>query len=69
MSILEKLRRFAFRPFDRGDYSADGERRVENTDALAAAAGGPGRGDPSSPSGHAGYPPGYVKTDDGRPRH
>jgi hypothetical protein len=66
MNILEKMRRIAFRPFDR---STDGEQRVENTDAMAAAAGGAGRLDPSSGTGHAGAPPNYVKTDDGRPRH
>jgi hypothetical protein len=69
MRILEKMRRIAFRPFDRGDHSVDGQRRVENTDALAAAAGGAGKVDPQSGLGHAGAPPGYVKTDDGRPRH
>jgi hypothetical protein len=69
MSILERLRRIAFRPFDRGDQSVDSARRVENTDALAAGAGGPGRLDPQGGPGHAGAPPGYVKPDDGRPRH
>ena len=69
MSILEKLRRVVLRPFDRGDHSANGERRVENTDALSAAAGGAGKADPQSGLGHAGAPPGYVKTDDGRRRH
>jgi hypothetical protein len=69
MSIIEKLKRVALRPFERGDHSADGERRVENTDAMAAAAGGAGKVDPNSGMGHAGAPPGYVKTDDGRPRH
>jgi hypothetical protein len=61
--LLAKLRRVALRPFDRG-----GER-VENADAMAAAAGGAGHTDPQSGSGHAGAPPNYVKTDDGRPRH
>ena len=36
MGILEKLKRIAFRPFDRGDLSSDGERRVENADAGAS---------------------------------
>ena len=63
MRLLERLKRVALRPFDRG-----GER-VENPDALAAAAGGAGHTDPSSGTGHAGAPPNYVKTDDGRPRH
>ena len=63
MRLLETLRRIALRPFDRG-----GER-VENPDALAAAAGGAGHTDPYSGIGHAGAPPNYIKTDDGRPRH
>jgi hypothetical protein len=63
MALLKKLRRVALRPFDRG-----GER-VENPDALAAGAAGAGKVDPSSGMGHAGAPPGYIKTDDGRPRH
>jgi hypothetical protein len=63
MRLLERLRRIALRPFDRG-----GER-VENPDAMAAAAAGAGRTDPPSGMGHAGAPPNYVKTDDGRPRH
>lgn len=64
MRILEKLKLIAFRPFDRGDRSADGARRVENTDAGAHTinpnpmAGGPAQ-----------FPPDYVKPDDGRPRH
>ena len=63
MALLKKLRRIALRPFDRG-----GER-VVNPDAMTAAAGGAGHTDPHSGSGHAGAPPNYVKTDDGRPRH
>ena len=63
MALLKKLSRIPLRPFDRG-----GER-VENPDAMAAAAGGAGHTDPHSGSGHAGAPPNYVKTDDGRPRH
>jgi len=63
MRLLKRLKRVALRPFDRG-----GER-VENPDALAAGAGGAGRTDPSSGMGHAGAPPGYIKTDDGRSRH
>jgi hypothetical protein len=67
MSILEKLKRFRLRAFDR---SADGEQRVENADAVAAAAGGAGRLDPDSGTGHAGAPPNYVPpADEGRPRH
>ena len=67
MALLEKLKRIAFRPFDRGDLSTDGERRVENDDALAATGG---RGmDPLGGPGHASFPPDYVKQDDGRPLH
>jgi len=68
--ILRRLRRLSLRSLNRSDYSVDSGQRVENTDALAAAHGvqgidplGGGRGVPS------GYPPGYVKEDDGRPRH
>jgi hypothetical protein len=69
MAFMKTLRRIVFRPFDRSDHSAEGERRVENPDAVAAAAGGAGKTDPQSGLGHAGAPPGYVKTDDVRPRH
>ena len=54
------------RPFDRSDRSVDPERTVENTDALAATGG---RGIDPSGAGHPSFPPDYVKTDDGRPRH
>ena len=67
MALLEKLKRIALRPFDRGDHSLEGERGVENTDALAATGGR--QGDQSSTMPIHGAPPGYVKTDDGRPRH
>jgi hypothetical protein len=68
MSILEKLKRAAFRPFDRGDNSVESQRSVENPDALAATGG---RGfDPQGGSMHPSFPPNYVpKTDEGRPRH
>ena len=36
MRILEKLKRIAFRPFDRSEHLDDGERTVENTDAFAS---------------------------------
>jgi hypothetical protein len=62
--VLEKLKRIAFQPFDRSDRSADGERRVENIDAGA----GMIHPNPMSP-GPMPFPPDYVKTDDGRPRH
>jgi hypothetical protein len=61
MSIFERLKRVALRPFDRG-----GER-VENTDTMAATGGT--KTDPSGAIPHHGAPPGYIKTDDGRPRH
>jgi hypothetical protein len=66
MALLEKLKRIALRPFDRGDHTLEGERGVENTDALAATGGR--QSDPNVTPIH-GAPPGYVKTDDGRPRH
>ena len=65
MRLVEKLKRIAFQPFDRGDRSADGSRRVENPDAGAHTinpnpmAGGPAQ-----------FPPNYVPgADEGRPRH
>jgi hypothetical protein len=67
MPLLEKLKRIALRPFDRGDHRLEGERGVENTDALAATGGR--QGDQSSTMPIHGAPPGYIKTDDGRPRH
>jgi hypothetical protein len=67
MALLEKLKRIALRPFDRGDHSLEGERGVENTDALAATGGR--QGDQSSTMPIHGAPPGYINTDDCRPRH
>jgi hypothetical protein len=64
--ILRRLKQLRLPSFDRGDHAIDSERSVENTDALAATAG---RGEGSGVVQHAGYPPGYVKSDDGRPRH
>jgi hypothetical protein len=66
MKLLERLRRIRLRPFDRSDYGTESERTVENPDALAATGG---RGTDPSGLGHAQFPPDYVKTDDGRPRH
>jgi hypothetical protein len=66
MAFLQKLKRIAFRPFDRGDLSTDGERRVENDDALAATGG---RGMDPQGIGRFEFPPDYVKQDDGRPLH
>jgi hypothetical protein len=62
--LLEQLKRFRLRAFDRSDQLDD--RTVENTDALTAARG---MQDPMGGSVSVGYPPGYVKEDDGRPRH
>jgi len=65
--ILRTLKTLRFRSFDRGDHADESRRLVENPDALAATGG---RGyDPQGGSIHAGAPPGYVKPDDGRPRH
>jgi hypothetical protein len=65
MSLMKLLRRIAFLPFERADRSADGTRRIENTDAGAHTinpnpmAGGPPQ-----------FPPNYVPpADEGRPRH
>ena len=64
MSIVDKLRRFRLRAFDRSDQLPDGKRTVENDDAGAHTinpnpmAGGPAQ-----------FPPDYVKPYDGRPRH
>ena len=65
--VLRKLKQLRFLPFDRGDRSVDEKRRVENTDSLAARGGR--EGGPSSAIPTHGAPPGYVKPDDGRPRH
>jgi len=68
MRILDSLKRFKFRAFDRSDYREEGDRTVENTDALAAT-GGHGNSNPNT-AGHPTFPPDYVKPDDeGRPRH
>jgi hypothetical protein len=64
--ILERLRRFRIRAFGQ---SLEPEREVDTLDAAAAAHGHVGHIDPQSGTGNAGYPPDYVKTDDGRPRH
>jgi len=64
MRILETLKRFRLRAFDRSDQLPDGKRTVENTDAGA----GMINPNPMAP-GPASVPPNYVKTDDGRPRH
>lgn len=64
MSLREKLKRFRLRGFDRGDRLSEGGRTVENDDAGAHTI------DPNPMAGGAAqFPPDYVKTDDGRPRH
>jgi hypothetical protein len=63
--ILRRLKRL--RSLNRCDMDVEGRSQVENTDALGATGG---RGmDPQSGVGHPGAPPGYVKTDEGRPPH
>ena len=65
MRILEKLKRIAFRPFDRSEHLDDGERTVENTDAFASTINPNPMG-----AGPATFPPNYVPpADEGRPRH
>ena len=64
--ILRRLKQLRLSSFNRGDHAVESERSVENTDALAATGG---RGsDPNAIAQH-GAPPGWVKPDDGRPRH
>ena len=69
MNLISRLRqRLRLKSFERGDYSAEGERPVENLDAGALAAGREASVDLSGSA--PGYPPGYVKDyDDGRPHH
>lgn len=64
MRILELLKRFRLRAFDRSDYLEEGSRTVESPDAWAATrVAGPVVSHPSGP-------PDYVKTyDEDRPRH
>ena len=61
--ILRRLKRLV-----RSEESLDPGRPGANTDALAAARQHGGLDD-SGAMGQSNYPPGYVKTDDGRPRH
>lgn len=69
MGFFDTLRRrFRLRSLERGDYTAAGERPVENLDAGAVAANREASVDIGGSA--PGYPPGYVKDfDDGRPRH
>lgn len=61
--ILRRLKRLV-----RSEQSLEPGRPGENTDALAAARQHGGL-DASGAMGQSNFPPGYVKTDDGRPRH
>jgi len=62
--ILRRLKQARLRAFDRGDNTFVSERPIDNTDAGA----GMINPNPMAP-GPAQFPPNYVKTDDGRPRH
>jgi len=66
VNALRRLReRLRLKSFERGDYTVEGDRPVENLDALAASHEASADISGSAP----GYPPGYVKDyDDGRPR-
>ena len=65
--LLRKLPRF--RSLERGDYSLEGERPVENLDAMGAADHRELDFDASDFGGGGGIPPNYVKSyDEGRPR-
>jgi hypothetical protein len=66
--ILRKLKQLRPQSFYRGDRTVESEPGVENIDAMAAAQQIQGM-DPTGASGHSSFPPNYVKTDDGRPRH
>ena len=69
MNFLRKLgRRLKIGSLERGDFSAEGDRPVENVDAGAIAAAREASVDISGAA--PGYPPGYVKDDDeDRPPH
>jgi len=64
--ILRKLKGLSLRSLNRGDQTAEGESRLENTDALSATGGH--SMDPQG-AGHQGAPTDWVRSDDGRPRH
>ena len=63
--ILRRLKE-SLRSLNRNDHAAEGEARIENTDALTATGG---RGMDPQGAGHQGAPTDWVKPDDGRPRH
>jgi hypothetical protein len=52
----------------RSEQSLEPGRPGENTDALAAGRQHGGL-DVTGAMGQSNFPPGYLKTDDGRPRH
>lgn len=61
--IFRRLKRLV-----RFEQSLEPARPGENTDALAAARQHGGL-DATGTMGQSNFPPGYVKADDGRPRH
>ena len=61
--ILRRLKRLV-----RSEQSLDPGRPGQNTEALAAARQHGGL-DADGTMGQSNFPPGYVKADDGRPRH
>ena len=63
MGIRNVLRRFKLRSVQAGD----GQRSVDNIDAMTAAAQSQ-KLDPFGAGGPATFPPDYLKTDDGRPQ-
>ena len=63
MGIRDFLRRFRLKSVQ----ADDGQRSVDNVDAMAAVAQS-SRMDPNV-AGGAAIPPDYLTTDDGRPRH
>jgi hypothetical protein len=68
--ILRRIKQLRLGSLNRGDYAVETERSVENADAGAAAASAHrGTSLDGAVIAGASYPPGYVKTDDGRPRH
>jgi hypothetical protein len=69
MSILEKLERFHRRVFDPVGSQGQSKRSGEGADAGAAATAHRGVDPGGASAPVASYPPGYVKQDDGRPRH
>ncbi len=63
-NLLEKLLPSKLKSVQAGD----GQRSVDNIDAMTSAAQSQ-KLDPLGGGGPATFPPDYVKTDDGKPRH